>query len=197
MNYDINIEISWHAPVVPAKSLAGIPLLISVAEFERGLGRYLVEEGKALYQFEGSPVFSMVMGLDSDGNGGYGFSVFDRGLTNWHLFFNSPGHPGADPRALYVIVRSWKIYAVKVLMFEKYRDGGRPVNSYKGKLACGIGLGDLLSDLQGFAELEFDAEEEWYVAMGDYSGLEVSGYGVSLADNSDQVVMALAVLVEG
>lgn len=51
MNYDINIEISWYAPVVPAKSLAGIPLLISVAEFERGLGRYLVEEGKALYQF--------------------------------------------------------------------------------------------------------------------------------------------------
>ncbi|MOA46582.1 hypothetical protein D3C78_1691110 [compost metagenome] len=64
-------------------------------------------------------------------------------------------------------------------------------------MACGIGLGDLLSDLQGFSELEFYAEEEWYVAMGDYSGLEVSGYGVSLADNSDQVVMALAVLVEG
>jgi hypothetical protein len=196
MNYDVGFKISWRAPVVPAKSLAGIPLAISVAEFEKVLGFYLVDENKAIYQFEDSPVLSMAKGIDSDGNGGYGFSVFDRDLTNWRLFFNTPEHAGADPRALYVIVRSWKIYAVKAWLFEKYGEGGGPVNSYKGKLACGIGLGDVLSDLLAYSNLEFDAEEEWYVASDGYSGLEVSGYGVSLEESPRQVIMALAVLID-
>ncbi|UZE24279.1 hypothetical protein LOY67_02335 [Pseudomonas sp. B21-056] len=191
----MGFEISWLAPIVPAKSLAGIPLAISVVEFEKVLDRYLVDKDKALYRFRDSPVLSMVKGIDSNGDGGYGFSVFDRELTNWRLFFNTPEHAGADPRALYVIVRSWEVYAVKAWMFEKYREGGSPVNSYKGKLDCDIGLGDALGDLLAHAKLEFDAEEEWYVASGDYSGLEVSGYGVSLEDNPSQVVMALAVLM--
>ncbi|MCG6574493.1 hypothetical protein EGM97_07230 [Pseudomonas sp. AF32] len=170
--------------------------MTSVAEFEMVLDRYVVDKNKMLYQFDGSPVLSMAKGIDSNGDGGFGFAVHGRELTNWRLFFNTPEHAGANPRALYVIVRSWKVYAVKVWMFEKYKEGGRPVNSYRGKLTCNITLGDALIDLFSCVELEFDSEEEWYVAKGIYGGLEVSGYGESLEDNPDQVVMALTVLVE-
>lgn len=196
MSCDVDFTISWQAPILPAKSLAGIPLMTSVAEFEMVLGRYVVDKDKMLYQFDGSPVLSMAKGIDSNGDGGFGFAVHDRELTNWRLFFNTPEHAGANPRALYIIVRSWKVYAVKVWLFEKYKEGGRPVNSYRGKLACNIGLGDALIDLVFHVDLEFDSEEEWYVAKGSNCGLEISGYGVSLEDNPDQVVTALAVLVD-
>ncbi|MCW1246066.1 hypothetical protein OC610_16755 [Pseudomonas sp. SAICEU22] len=195
MSEVIGFEISWDAPVEPSKSLAGVPLAASVGELEKIFDFYLVDTDKALYQFKGSPVLSMAKDIDANGDGGYGFSVFDRQLTNWNLFFDSPEHGGADPRALYIIVRSWKVFAVKAWMFEKYLEGGGPVHSYRGKLSCGIGLGDALIDLLSHAQLEFDEEEGWYVAEGSYDGLEVTGYGVSLDDESDQAIMALAVLI--
>jgi len=133
-----DFTVSWEGQIIPSKSLAGIPLGISIEDFERGIDKYLVDGDKSLYKFINSPILSLGKEFDSNGDGGYGFSVNDLELTNWRLYFNSPDHAGVNPRALYVIVRSWKVYAVKAWMFENLKEGDRPVNSYRGKLCGGI-----------------------------------------------------------
>jgi len=188
--------ISWGARIVPSESLAGIPLGISIEGFEKILSRYMIDKSGSLYRFDGAPVLVMEKSLDSNGDGGYGFSVFDRELTNWRLYFNSPEHAGANPRALDVIVRSWEVFAVKVWMFENLRSGEKIVNSYAGKLSEGVGLGSLISDFLAFTELEFDDAEEWFYTDQNCGGLEVSGYGGDLNDWPNQVVTALAVIKE-
>jgi len=196
MNYLDRFSIAWDAPVIPSKELAGIPLGIAIEEFECVLSQYLIDAEKCLYQFDGAPVLVLEKGFDSNGDGGYGFSVYNKKLTNWRLYFSTPDHAGADPRALNVIVRSWKVYAVKAWMFENLKEGSRPVNSYRGKLCGGIGLGDLVRDLLAYTELEFDNAEEWFYTDKNFGGLEVSGYGVDLNDEPDQMIMALTVIEE-
>lgn len=188
------ISISWSAGIVPSKELAGIPIGTSLGDFERSLSEYLVDAERRLYKFDGGPLLVMEKWFDPDGNGGLSFSVYDRDLTNWKFFFPSPDHAGADPRALNVIVKAGKVFAVKVWMFEKYEEGGRPLNSYKGKLPGGIGLGDKVSDILPYAELEFDDVEEWFYTDSEYGGLEVSGHGVELEEDPEQIIMALTVI---
>ena len=132
--------------------------------------------------------------IDGNGDGGYAFSVHDVDLTNWKLFCDSPDHPGIDLRALYVLVRSNKIYAIKAWLFEKFKIGDKPIYSYKGKLPENIGLGDPVSKLLKFTRLEFDDAEELLIAAPSYGGLEIDAYGVSLEDEPEQIIMALAVV---
>ncbi|WP_218173458.1 hypothetical protein [Pseudomonas gingeri] len=194
MSENGDFVISWRAGIVPSQSLAGIPLGISVEDFEKNLSRYVIDESRGLYKFQGSPILTLGKELDSNGDGGYGFSVFDRELTGWRLYFSTSDHAGADPRALYVIVRSWKVFAVKVWMFENLRLEELPVNSYAGKLQEGIGLGDLVSEFLKYTELDFDDAEEWFCTDENYGGLEVTGYGGDLSESPDQTIRALTVI---
>lgn len=183
-------SLSWRAPIIPGHSLAGIHLETSTALLEAQFSRYAIPRQKGLYQFPGSPVLSMKHQVDAQGNGGYAFNVHDIDLTNWKLFVSSPTHPFIDPRALYVIVRSHRVYAVIAWLFERYADGGAPIHSYAGRLAEGIGLGDPVSTLLEHMDLEFDTAEEFFMA----EGLEIHAYGVSLEDEPEQIIMGLAVL---
>lgn len=182
--------LSWRAPIIPGHSLAGIRLETSTALLEAQFSRHAIPGQEGLYQFPGSPVLALKHELDAEGNGGYAFSVHDIDLTNWRLFFSSPTHMAIHPRALYVLVRSHRVYAVIAWLFEKYADGGPPTHSYAGRLAEGIGLGDAVSTLVEHMDMEFDTAEEFFMA----EGLEIHGYGVSLEDEPEQIIMGLAVL---
>lgn len=193
MNYGESFCMAWDAPIVPSKSLAGIPLGIEFSLLERVLNGYSL--GGQRYAFPGSPVLEMESSFDQGGDGGFAFLVENRDLTNWKLFFDSPDHAGADPRALYVIFKNWRVVAIKVWMFEKYKDGGRPVSSYKGRLPGGFKLGDKIASLLSFSSLEFDGTEESFFTDEDYGVVEVGGSGVSLETNPDQVIMSIAVFL--
>lgn len=104
----------------------------------------------------GSPVLTLEKDIDSNGNGGYAFSIQIIDLTNWKEFCDSHEHPSIDPRALYIFIRSNLVYTVKAWLFEKFEDGETPKHSYMGKLPQGIGLGDTTSELLKYTHLEFN-----------------------------------------
>ncbi|TWC10990.1 MULTISPECIES: hypothetical protein [unclassified Pseudomonas] len=186
--------IRWSAPILPSHSLAGIPLGVHVDEFEAVLNKYVVDDAKGIYKFVDSPALKMEKHFDSKGEGGYGFHVVDLELTNWRLYYDSPEHLGVETRALHVLTRNWKIYAVKVWMYENLADGQKPVSSYQGKLPENIGLGDFVRELLPYTDLEFDSAEEWFYTDREYGGLEVTGYCCDLNERPDQVIIALAVV---
>jgi len=190
------ILISWTAPIIPSHSLAGIPLGLLASEFESSLEKYLIDPHCSTYKFEGSPELVMEKHIDLNGNGGFGFGVCNLELTNWRLYYDSPNHPGVNPNALTVIVRSWKVYAVKVWQFESTREGELPVYSYQGKAPIEIGLGNYVKDLLSFSNLAFDNSEEWFYTDSTYGGLEVTGLGadIDLQDDSEQRISALCVI---
>ncbi len=193
----MTISISWSAPILPSISLAGIPLGMHVEDFERAIKQYVIDDKAGLYKFTDSPVLLMMKSFDSDGCGGYGFFVHDVDLTNWQLYYDRPDHPGVETRALHVLVREWKIYAIKTWLYESVAQGYKPVSSYQGKLPEGIGLGDLVRDLSPYTELEFDSSEEWFYTDEKYGGLEVCGYGSDLSDDPDQIITSLTVIAGG
>ncbi|SEN45668.1 hypothetical protein [Pseudomonas sp. NFACC39-1] len=186
--------ILWTAPVMPSRSLAGIPLGVSVSDFEEVLNKYALNDMGGIYGFVNSPTLRMERSIDSKGDGGYGFHVVDLELTNWRLYYDSPDHAGVETRALHVLTRDWKVYAVKVWMYECLADGAKPVNSYQGTLPEGIGLGSFVRELLPYTDLEFDSAEEWFYTSEEYGGLEVTGYCSDLNDKSDQIITALTVV---
>lgn len=190
-----DFSISWTAEIIPSQSIAGIPIGVSVENFDRVLGKYLVDESKGLYRFEGSPVLSSEKYFDANGNGGYGFSVFDLELTRWRLYYDRPDHAGVDSRAFHVLFRAGKVFAIKVWLFESLRVGENPSSSYAGKLKEGIGLGDLVRDFLAYTELEYDSAEEWFYTDQNYGGLEVTGYSAGdLTDWPDQNIRVLTII---
>lgn len=66
--------------------------------------------------------------------------------------------------------------------------------SYRGLAVGSIGIGSLVSDFLGFTELHFDEAEEWFCSGGEYGALEISGWGVPLEDEPEQVVTAICVV---
>jgi len=191
-----NLSIAWDAPIIPSRSLAGIPLHIRVEEFQLNLEKYLVNREKSWYQFEKSPLVYLEKYLDTNGNGGYGFSVVDIDLTNWNLYFDNPLHVGIQRKALTVLIRDFSVHAIKVWQFESLSSNDMPMHSYQGKLSEGIGLGDYVKDLLPYTALEFDSAEEWFFADSSYGGLEVTGLGtdIDLNDEPDQKISALCVI---
>jgi hypothetical protein len=154
------------------------------------LSNYVIDDENSLYQFEMSPVLKLVRS-NSNGDEIFLFNVYDKELINWRLYFDTPDHAGANPRALGVIIRGGRIHAVKVWHFEKLKDGSKPRNIYRGKLHENIGLGDLVSGLLPYIKLNYDDAEELFRA--DREGLEVTGYG-DIDEYPNQIVMAIAVI---
>lgn len=180
-----DFSISWMAPIVPSKSLAGIPLDVNAEVLERVLLKYLVDPASLLYKFESAPDLRLrTYGLDEHGNGGYSFSLFDDAIINNVL----KGTP-----ALSIVVREGRVYAVKVYDFSFSGELAQEF-VYKGVLPAGIGLGGLVSDLLPFTPLEFDESEEWFYASQNYNGLEITGWGVSLEERPDQIITAVCVI---
>lgn len=190
----MDIEISWRAPIKPSESLAGIPLGVHVRDLERAFAEYASDCTEGEYVFLGSPALRMEKGFDSNGDGGYGFFIVDPELTNWRLYYDRPDHLGVESRALHVLTRNWRVYAIKAWMYESLAKGDKPVNSYQGLLPEGLGLGDLIRDLLPYTELEFDEAEQWFYTGEEYGGLEVSGFCRDLDEDPDQIITALAVI---
>lgn len=137
------------------------------------------------YRFEGAPDLCLSgYGLDERGNGGYSFSIFDDEIVS-ELKKGVP--------ALSVLIRSGRVYAVKVYDFSF---PGEPAHRfvYKGLLSECIGLGSLVSDILPFTSLEFDEAEEWFYTGRDYGALEVTGWGVPLEEQPNQLITAICVI---
>lgn len=184
MNLDAGFKISWNAPVLPGASLAGIPLGISSDVLMGKFQEYIVGSND-VYKFYSSPELRLTtQGLDAFGNGSYSFFLFDDAAVNKFLK-NLP--------ALYIMIRKWSVFAIKVYDFSFPGEASQALR-YRGRLPSGHGLGDLVSEIKKFSNLEFDDAEEWFCASCEYDGLEVTGWGVPLEDRPDQVVTALCVL---
>lgn len=188
-----NAIISWNAPIVPSCSLAGIPIGLHVEEFRKSLCFYLVDREENLYQFDSAPLLQLKHSAKLNDDETFLFNVHDRGMTNWSLYFDTPHHAGANPRALAIIIRENRIHAIKVWHFERLKKDQKPKHIYRGKLIENIGLGDLVKDLLPYTKLQYDEAEECFYTDEKYGGLEVTGYG-DLEDHPDQEIMALTVI---
>ncbi|MER0044482.1 MULTISPECIES: hypothetical protein [unclassified Pseudomonas] len=180
-----SFSIVWDASIIPGVSLAGIPLHASAVDLEAVLSKYLTDKNSSLYRFEGAPELCLSRyGLDDRGNGGYSFSIFDDEIVS-ELKKGVP--------ALSVLIRSGRVYAVKVYDFSF---PGEPAHRlvYKGLLSECIGLGSLVSDILPFTSLEFDEAEEWFYTGRDYGALEVTGWGVPLEEQPNQLITAICVI---
>lgn len=170
---------------MPSISIAGIPLGARVEDIECALARYLVDESKRLYQFEKSPVLMLkTYGVDERGSGGCSFSLYDDKDVNVLL----KGTP-----ALSLMFRESRVYAVKVYDFSFCGERARDF-VYKGLFSEIIGLGNLVSDLLSLTCLYFDDVEEWFDIEKAHGGLEVTGWGVPLDEQPDQVITAFCVI---
>lgn len=179
-------SISWVAPIVPSVSLAGIPLGVGAEVLARVLLNYLIDETSQLYQFECSPELRLrSCGVDEFGNGGYSFSLFDEFLVN-DLLKGTP--------ALSIVIRDGAVFALKAYSFSFPGERTQEL-MYKGVLPIGIGLGSLVSDFLPFTTLEFDDAEEWFYSEREYAGLEITGWGVPLDDQPEQIITALCVIL--
>ncbi|WNW12257.1 hypothetical protein RRX38_14260 [Pseudomonas sp. DTU_2021_1001937_2_SI_NGA_ILE_001] len=180
-----SFSIAWDAPIIPGVSLAGIPLHASAFDLETVLSKYLIDKNSLRYRFEGGPdLFLSGHGLDERSNGGYSFSIFDDEIVS-ELKKGVP--------ALSVLIRSGRVYAVKVYDFSF---PGEPAHRfvYKGLLSECIGLGSPVSDILPFTSLEFDEAEEWFYTGQDYGALEVTGWGVPLEEQPNQLITAICVI---
>ncbi|PKH17713.1 hypothetical protein [Pseudomonas fluorescens] len=180
-----NFSVVWDAPVVPGVSLAGIPLHASAVALEAVLSRYLAYKNSLRYRFEGAPDLCLNRyDLDECGNGGYSFSIFDDEIVSEF----KKGTP-----ALSILVRSGRVYAVKVYDFSF---PGEPAHKfvYKGLLSECIGLGSHVSDILPFTSLEFDEAEEWFCTGRDYGALEITGWGAPLEEQPNQLITAICVI---
>lgn len=179
-----SLAISWHAPIVPGTSLAGVPLSIDVDFLECVLLRYLVDRDGGIYRFDQGPELHLASNLDENGNGGYSFSIANDEVVH-ELKRGTP--------ALSILVRDRRVYAIKIHDFSFPGDLAEQL-VYKGALPGGIGLGDLVSDLLPFSVLEFDEAEEWFYTDRSYGVLEVTGWGVPIEDRPDQRITAICVI---
>lgn len=177
-------SISWSAPIVPGVSLAGIPLNVGLAELEAVLANYLIDKSSSLYRFAESPDLRMARcDLDDCGNGGVSFSLFNEDMISEF----KKGTP-----ALSILIGGGRVNAVKAYDFSF---PGEPANElvYKGVLPGGVGLGSLLTDILPFTSLEFDEAEEWFYTDQRYGVLEVSGWGVPLERQPEQIITAICI----
>ncbi|WP_164280684.1 hypothetical protein [Stenotrophomonas indicatrix] len=182
MNLSCGFSVDWHAPVVPGVSLAAIPLLAPYADLEVALATHLVDANLLLYKFNGGPDLRLEKHLlDEYGDGGFLFSLFC-------------GDDGSNMAALSISIKGWAVRAIKVYALGEPGDAVTRY-SYRGLTAESIGLGSLVSDFIGFTELYFDEAEEWFYSQSDYGAIEVTGWGVPLEDEPQQIVTAICVTV--
>ncbi|WP_080352995.1 hypothetical protein [Stenotrophomonas maltophilia] len=180
MSIDVN-SIEWDAPILPGVSMAAIPLHAACDDLDAVIAAYLIDADARLYRFERGPDLRLERyGPDEHGNG--------------RLLFSLPGGDLAcDMAALSIaigggVVRALKAYALGMPWDVVAR------KSYRGLAVGSIGLGRRVSDFLGFTELHFGEAEEWFCGAGDHGVLEVSGWGVPLEDEPEQIVTAICVV---
>lgn len=189
------LSISWSAPIEPSKSMVGIPIGLELEKLKILLTKYLVGDGEGLYLFDNAPFLKLEsFAIDADGNGHYHFILADSRLT--HINNEVQLKDTFYSRALHIMLRSYKVFAIKVWAFEHLYDDELPEHSYRGRTKEGIGLYDEVSKFLPYSHLEFDEAEEWFYTDRTYGGLEVTGYGRSLKNFPDQVIMAITVIPE-
>ena len=141
-----SFSIVWDASIIPGVSLAGIPLHASAVDLEAVLSKYLTDKNSSLYRFEGAPELCLSRyGLDDRGNGGYSFSIFDDEIVS-ELKKGVP--------ALSVLIRSGRVYAVKVYDFSF---PGEPAHRlvYKGLLSECIGsLNEIVGQAKALSQID-------------------------------------------
>ncbi|WP_038819783.1 hypothetical protein [Pseudomonas savastanoi] len=180
-----NFEISWNAPIVPCKSLAGIPLHINAELVECSLAKYVIDRNKHLYQFENSPILqSKKFELDSSGDGGYEFFLFDECVVD----LNNRALP-----ALSIVIKNKKVFVIKVYNFSFPGDSAEEF-IYKGKLPGGLALGSKISELIPFTYLDFDEELEWFYTDRNYGEVEIGGWGVPLEEQPEQIINSICII---
>lgn len=178
-------SIAWDASIIPGVSLAGIPLHASVVDLDAVLSKYLTDENSLRYRFEGAPdLWLSGYGLDECGNGGYSFSIVEDEVV---------GELKKGVPALSVLVRAGRVCAVKVYDFSFPGEAAHGF-VYKGLLSECVGLGSLVSDILSFTSLEFDEAEEWFYTDRDYGVLEITGWGVPLEEQPNQLITAICVI---
>lgn len=95
---------------------------------------------------------------------------------------------------LNILVVNNHIAAIKTWAFEVLdQDDQKSAHSYMGKTKEGLGLYSPLIDFLNYSKLEFDEGESFFYTDDAYGNLEITGYGQTLEDYPDQVVMAIAV----
>ena len=190
---DNKISFSWKSPIIPSKSLAGIPIGIENGLFQNILKQYLVDSENKIYEFKYSPALILdEYTLDDNGNGCYHFVLNDPKLTGRKnlsqlrdLFYS---------RVLNILVVNNHIAAIKTWAFEVLdQDDQKSAHSYMGKTKEGLGLYSPLIDFLNYSILEFEEGESFFYSDDAYGNLEITGYGQTLEDYPDQVVMAIAV----
>lgn len=180
-----DLIISWVSPILPGRSLVGIPLGLAEAELERGLARYSIDEEGLLYQFHESPVLKLSRYFDDvEGRSGYVFDLFQSDIIS----LNKAGTP-----ALSVTLKDGNVFAIKVYDFS-FPGESASFFVYKGLLPSGVGLGGKISELLPFTVLEFDRGNEWFITDEGFGLVEVSGWGVPLDERIDQIVTAICIL---
>ncbi|WP_151840863.1 hypothetical protein [Acinetobacter soli] len=191
---DHNIIISWCAPIIPSNSIAGIPVGLAYEKLKTILSKYIVDEQNELYQFVNSPILKLEeFFIDDDGDGYYHFIVSDVSLTNRDNLFEL--QDSFYSRALHIGIRCHKVFFIKVWAFEVLNND-KSIYSYQGRTKENLGLYRQVNDFKEYSELEFDEAEEWFYTDTKYGGLEITGYGQSLEDISQQKVMTIAVIPE-
>ncbi|MCJ2370342.1 hypothetical protein [Pseudomonas sp. RGM 3321] len=180
-----DFKISWKAPIIPCKSLAGIPMHASAKLLKSVLARYVVDEEGLLYQFGDSPILKVeIYEPDSNGDSGYAFSLSDDTVINRLL----KGKP-----ALSISLRSDRVTFIKIYNFSFSGDTAQN-HIYKGTLPRGIGLGSLVSELLPYTRLELDETEEFFYTDDNYGAVEITGLGVPLEDIPDQHITAICII---
>lgn len=183
--------LSWVAPIIPSVAMAGVRVGMNVDEFLKLLSICAVDYERSLYKFEMSPVLKLVYSSNNDEEL-FSFEVHDKDLIKWKLYFDAPDHPGVDPRAFSILIRSGKVFAVKVWNFEQVKQGEIPKNIYKGTLPEGIGLGGSVRELSLRMKLIYDDIEECFYAENDSGFVQINSLG-DLQDYPDQVIRAICV----
>lgn len=191
----MNYSISWTAPIIPNKSLAGIPLGLEKDAFDQKIQEYISLDNKKHYKFDQSPELELSIIELGNQDFDYLFKISDLDLINWKIFFNNKDSVGIDSRALCVAVREGKVSFIKVWQFYLHKEGDEIYHSYSGKLPGNIGLGSHVKDLLQFTTLDFNSSEEWFVLGEKYEGVEVTGLGIDLdlEEDLDQLISAICV----
>jgi len=179
-----NISISWVATILPGKSLAGVPLGLAAADLETWLAMYAVDQAKTLYKFEEGPILRLTKCDNRKGEGGYVFYLYDNGVINSNKF----GVP-----ALSIMLKCNKVFTLKVYGFSF---PGEAANAfvYRGSITSNVRLGSKVAELKIFTSLEFDKSEGWFITDEEFGLVEVSGWGVPLEEEPQQLITAVCVI---
>lgn len=181
----MTVKISWNAPVVPGKSLAGIPLDINSDALVEALEHYRLKSASDIYQFESSPLLKRIeTSLNDFVDEAYVFVLLDD--SRIHKF-------NKGTYALGVALNNQKILEITAYNFSFPGDEVEGL-VYRGRLPGGAKLGSKVSDLLAHTDLIFDDDEERFYTTEPYGLLRIDGQGVPLDHVANQYISAITLL---